>query len=265
MTTNDPTIVGGKLNLLLAVTGSVAAVKVPALALKLQPLFNVRIILSNPAEHFLAISKDYDPESHNKFQEITTYQSSLGVMEMKKLAINDVDGEVSAGIVIYRDEDEWKPYQSVKSDPVLHIELRKWADLLVVCPLTANSLAKIANGLADNLLTCVIRAWDLPVKSNELVKDVAPTAKQYKPIIMCPAMNTLMWNNPFTAEHLRKLDMICNQQNGARKYSAKLLQIVEPVSKVLACGDEGKGALASIETILAAINQVVRDYYPNNI
>lgn len=45
-------------------------------------------------------------------------------------------------------------------DPVLHIELRKWADLLVIAPLTANSLAKLANGMADNLLTCVARAWD---------------------------------------------------------------------------------------------------------
>ncbi len=45
-------------------------------------------------------------------------------------------------------------------DPVLHIELRRWADVLLVAPLSANTLAKMANGLADNLLTCVVRAWD---------------------------------------------------------------------------------------------------------
>lgn len=42
----------------------------------------------------------------------------------------------------------------------MHIELRKWADLLIVAPLSANSLAKAAHGLCDNLLTCILRAWD---------------------------------------------------------------------------------------------------------
>ncbi len=45
-------------------------------------------------------------------------------------------------------------------DPVLHIELRRWADVLVLAPLSANTLAKVAHGLCDNLLTCVVRAWD---------------------------------------------------------------------------------------------------------
>ena len=43
---------------------------------------------------------------------------------------------------------------------MLHIEFRKWADVLVVAPLDANTLAKLAGGLCDNLLTCVFRAWD---------------------------------------------------------------------------------------------------------
>lgn len=42
----------------------------------------------------------------------------------------------------------------------MHIELRRWADALLIAPLSANTLAKIAGGLCDNLLTCVIRAWD---------------------------------------------------------------------------------------------------------
>ena len=45
-------------------------------------------------------------------------------------------------------------------DPVLHIELRRWADVLLLAPLSANTLAKAASGLCDNLLTCVVRAWD---------------------------------------------------------------------------------------------------------
>ena len=47
-----------------------------------------------------------------------------------------------------------------KGDPVLHIDLRKWADLLVIAPLSANTLAKTAQGLCDNCLTSVVRAWD---------------------------------------------------------------------------------------------------------
>lgn len=61
---------------------------------------------------------------------------------------------ISAG-----DEDEWHVWQN-KGDPVLHIDLRKWADLLVIAPLSANSLAKMAQGLCDNCLTSVVRAWD---------------------------------------------------------------------------------------------------------
>ena len=57
------------------------------------------------------------------------------------------------------DEEEWHEWEK-KGDPVLHIELRKWADLLVVAPLSANTLAKLAQGLCDNCLTSVVRAWD---------------------------------------------------------------------------------------------------------
>lgn len=57
------------------------------------------------------------------------------------------------------DEDEWHDWKAA-GDPVLHIELRRWADVYVVAPLSANSLAKLATGLCDNLVTCVARAWD---------------------------------------------------------------------------------------------------------
>lgn len=57
--------------------------------------------------------------------------------------------EVSVNI--YSDKDEWELWTQ-RSDPVLHIELRRWADLLVIAPLDANTLGKIANGICDNLL-----------------------------------------------------------------------------------------------------------------
>ena len=51
---------------------------------------------------------------------------------------------------VFRDEDEWA--WRTRGDPVLHIELRKWAELLLIAPLSANTLAKLSNGLCDNLL-----------------------------------------------------------------------------------------------------------------
>src|SRR4029077_5091902 len=94
--------------------------------------------------------------------------------------------------LVILDEDEW-PGQTEgrhweREQPVLHIELRRWADLFVIAPLDANTLAKLANGLADNCLTCVWRAWDAT-----------------RPVVLAPAMNTLMWQHPATVRHLRQL------------------------------------------------------------
>lgn len=89
---------------------------------------------------------------------------------------------VSRFLQVLKDEDEWSCW-SKREDPVLHIDLRKWADVLLVAPLSANTLAKLANGLCDNLLTCVARAWDFS-----------------RPLLVAPAMNTLMWESPFTAK-----------------------------------------------------------------
>ena len=64
---------------------------------------------------------------------------------------------------------------------MLHIDITKVADLLLVAPLSANTMGKFANGLADNLLTCVFRAWNFQ-----------------KPCIVAPAMNTQMYISPIT-------------------------------------------------------------------
>src|SRR5205823_969202 len=90
--------------------------------------------------------------------------------------------------VLTLDEDEWPGQKYQRGDTVLHIELRRWADLFLVAPLDANTLAKLANGLSDNCLTCVWRAWD-----------------PARPVMLAPAMNTLMWEHPLTARHLRQL------------------------------------------------------------
>nr|XP_048272932.1 phosphopantothenoylcysteine decarboxylase isoform X2 [Myodes glareolus] len=114
-----------------------------------------------------------------------------------------------------------------RSDPVLHIDLRRWADLMLVAPLDANTLGKVASGICDNLLTCVIRAWDLS-----------------KPLLFCPAMNTAMWEHPLTAQQVDQL---------------KAFGYVEIpcVSKKLVCGDQGLGAMAEVETIVGKVKEVL--------
>jgi hypothetical protein len=70
-------------------------------------------------------------------------------------------------------------------DPVLHIELTRWADCLVLAPMSANCLAKSVNGLCDDLLACVLRAWP-----------------PEKPLLLVPAMHQLMWQHPFSRTHI---------------------------------------------------------------
>jgi phosphopantothenoylcysteine decarboxylase len=152
--------------------------------------------------------------------------------------------------VVVLDEDEWPGRDQGRrwrrEDPVLHIELRRWADLLLVAPLDANTLAKLAGGLADNCLTCVWRAWD-----------------PARPVVLAPAMNTLMWQHPLTARHLRQLAADDGLELPAAISLEELpdwinrhgrrLRVVGPVTKLLACGDEGVGAMASVEDIVAAV------------
>lgn len=129
----------------------------------------------------------------------------------------------------YTDKDEWAiPYK--KGNEILHIELGKWADVVVLAPLSENTMAKLAHGICDNLLTSLILA--LP---------------KNKPIVLAPAMNTNMWENPITQENLDKV---------MRTYNALC---VPPVQKTLACGDTGVGALAPIERIVAMTEIAYRD------
>ncbi|XP_068927241.1 phosphopantothenoylcysteine decarboxylase isoform X2 [Petaurus breviceps papuanus] len=114
-----------------------------------------------------------------------------------------------------------------RSDPVLHIDLRRWADLLVVAPLDANTMGKVASGICDNLLTCVIRAWD-----------------RAKPLLFCPAMNTAMWEHPITGQHVEQLKGFGYTE-------------VPCVAKKLVCGDEGLGAMAEVKTILGKVKEIL--------
>ena len=150
---------------------------------------------------------------------------------------------------VVRDTDEWANDRYQRGDAVPHIELRNWAELLVIAPIDANTLAKLAVGLCDNALTCVWRAWDMA-----------------KPIMLAPAMNTTMWEHPFTAKHLRvigadfgaghvpghlALPDLIRQINDR----SKRMQIIAPIVKELACGDVGIGAMAEVDDIVQQITE----------
>lgn len=102
-----------------------------------------------------------------------------------------------------------------------HIALSDWADIFVIVPITANTIAKIANGICDNLLTTTYCAYKGQV-------------------IIAPCMNTKMWENRITQENLNKLKQIG-------------IRVIEPDVGFLACGSEGKGRLADINTIFETV------------
>lgn len=193
----------GKHHILLASSGSVATIKLPLIAQALSELDNVaiRIVLTKSASEFL------QGQSHE--------QPPLG-------ALRTIPG-VEA---IYHDEDEWaKPW--IRGDSILHIELRRWAHLLVVAPLSANSLAKMANGLSDNLLLSVIRAWD----TSGMIDG------RRKRIFVAPAMNTAMWYHPITSKQVKLLQHEWGQDEDG------WVTVLSPIDKGLACGDVGSGAM----------------------
>lgn len=112
---------------------------------------------------------------------------------------------------VYSDNFDIKEYKPE------HISLCDEGDILVLAPATANTISKIANGICDNLLTSIICAFN-------------------KPVLIAPAMNTNMWNNPFVQENIKKLS-----SNGYK--------FVDPESGYLACGTNGAGRLADINKI----------------
>ena len=174
-------------NIIIGVSGSVAAIKLPELVEKINkrlPDVQVKVISTKNAQKF------FRP--------------------------HEIDAEV------FNDEDEWIKWEKI-GDPVLHIDLCKWTDLMVIAPLDANTLAKISNGICDNLLTCVVRAW-----------------RRQKPLLFAPAMNSFMYDHPLTLQQIKSL----------QSFGYKL---IPPVEKKLACGDFGIGAMATTDDIVNEI------------
>ncbi|KKA26091.1 hypothetical protein TD95_003544 [Thielaviopsis punctulata] len=195
----------GKVHLLLACSGSVATIKLPLIiaALGKHKNLSIRIVMTNASRHFLAGQEDEQPS----------------LQQVRHM--NNVDA-------IYFDQDEWVvPWSRGKA--ILHIELRRWADLMLIAPLSLNTLAKLANGLSDNLLTSIVRAWD-------------PS----KRLLVAPAGNTAMWNHPMTSKQLA----IINEW--------EWIEVHRPQAGVLACGDAGDGKMKDwsqlVETVEKHLN-----------
>jgi phosphopantothenoylcysteine decarboxylase/phosphopantothenoylcysteine decarboxylase/phosphopantothenate--cysteine ligase len=110
-------------------------------------------------------------------------------------------------------------FEELPCPDVRHISLAKNADLVLIAPASANIIGKIAAGIADDMLSTVIMA----------VRD--------KPVLICPAMNTAMYENPIVRDNMAKL-------------AGYGYRFVEPRESRLACGDLGKGALADTRLIV---------------
>ena len=172
-------------NILIGVTGGIAAYKVVEVASRLKKSgANVRVMMTSAATEFV---------SPRTFQEITG---------------NAVFVEMFGDAAHFH---------------VAHVALADFADLVLIAPATANFLAKAAHGIADDLLTTTILAFD-------------------KEILIAPSMNTKMYENPATQANLSLL-------------KSRGVKILEPNAGMLACGVVGKGRLPEPEEIYTAIER----------
>jgi phosphopantothenoylcysteine decarboxylase len=130
----------------------------------------------------------------------------------------------------------WQPavfeffnYFQLKHGRVEHINLAKWAEAILIAPVSANTLAKIANGITDNFTLCLIRAL--------------PAGRK---VFLAPAMNTAMWGDPAIVSAVK----LIQTESFKKKYF-----LVLPTVKELFCGDIGVGAMAEIETIITEVKK----------
>jgi phosphopantothenoylcysteine decarboxylase len=209
----------GKHHILLAATGSVATIKLPLIAYDLVKHANVsvRIVVTPAAAQFLQGQAAEQP-----------WLESL-------LDLPGVDG-------IHHDSDEWtKPW--VRGDKILHIELRRWGDVLVIAPLSANCMSKIVNGMSDGLLLNVVRAWD----TTGLVDG------KKKRMFVAPAMNSAMWAHPVTRKQIKVLEE--DWGAGEDGSGEGWITVLRPMEKELACGDVGDGAMMDWKAIVGHVGK----------
>jgi len=131
--------------------------------------------------------------------------------------------------VVFQSLSGNRVYGSLFGDPdvweIEHVSLAEKCDLILVAPATANIIGKIAGGICDDLLTCLICATR-------------------RPVVICPAMNESMYRNAIVQENIRKL-----KSHGYK--------FVEPIKGRLACGKVGMGCLAEVETIVKEVKRIL--------
>ncbi|MFH1594702.1 MAG: flavoprotein [Candidatus Omnitrophota bacterium] len=175
-------------NILLGITGSIAAYKACELiSLLTKKGHNVTCIMTNEAEEFVT------------------------PLTMETLSANKV----------YREMFK----QSGKYESA-HVSLAQSADLVVICPATANTIGKLASGLCDDLLTCTV---------------ISSTS----PVLIAPAMNDNMYKHKITQRNLRELKRIG-------------YEFVDPVRGRLTCGYVGMGHIAPLGSIVKKIDKILK-------
>ena len=173
----------------LAVSGSISAYKAADIISKLKKEgFEVTVLMTEAATEFIT-------------------PLTLQVLSQRPVAINVI--------------------QELEPNKINHIDIAKNSDLFLLAPATANTIAKLANGFADNMVTTTALA--LP-----------PQAKK----ILAPAMNTKMYENPLTQHNLERLEHFG-------------WKIIQPREAALACGDQGTGALAEVDTIIDTVKELI--------
>ena len=192
-----------KIHILLGATGSVASIKIPLIIDRLLKIYtpdrvSIQLIVTKAAENFL---------------------DNLRISSLVK---------------VWRDEDSMSV---MDGESLLFRELRLWADIFLIAPLSANTLAKLANGMCDNLLTSVFRDW---------------TDTATAPVLIAPAMNTFMYINPMTKKHLKIL-----------KESFAFIEVLRPVEKVLVCGDIGMGGMREWVDIVEIVRHRIKEILRN--
>ena len=177
----------------LGVTGGVAAYKAAELVRRLQQeRLDVQVVMTRSATEFV---------TPLTFAALTGQKVITGMFEQESGGPANVESAIE------------------------HIAVAQRIQLLLVAPATANTLARLANGVADDFLSTLY---------------LATTA----PVIVAPAMNVNMWNHPATQENLAKL-------------RARGVHVVEPDEGYLACGMTGPGRLAGLDAILRAVREVL--------
>lgn len=160
------------------------------------------------------------------------YQVQVIMTENAKKFITPLTLSTMSRNPVYDDASEWSADGRIK-----HIELAKWCDLFVIVPATANTISKLAHGVADNLLTSTYLALSnfCEWKPGCVVKSA----------LICPAMNTRMWEAEQTKSNLKLI---------AIDRSLGTL-ILPPEEGMLACGDTGVGKLPSVRKIVEEIKK----------